>query len=220
VAAILIHQSNMHQKEAARANKEKEQAVVGQFGSQVDQALQPVTQDFQATKVPMPDLTQQLASLKPGEALPRDLVKLAGESSTLAADAADAINTIPASSLVSGHPRLLPLIDSQEFLVQSLKVYQQAGRAIVAASKASGTAQAALVDQAQKLMPVGADLFNNGYQRLVNVRTTLGVSTPPALPPQPSAAPSPTATSGKAGSGKGSGGKKGQKNEKSGSGSG
>jgi hypothetical protein len=214
VAAILIHQGNVHEKEAARANKEKERAIVSQFGSQVDQALQPVAQDFQATKVPLPDLTQQLASLKPGEALPNDLVKLADESSTLAAASADAINKIPASSLVSGHSRLLPLIDSQQFLVQSLNVYQRAGRALVAASKASGSARAALVDQAQKLMPVGAALFNNGYQHLVNVRTDLGISTPPALPPQPSAAPSPTATSGKAGGGKGSGAKKGQKNQK------
>jgi hypothetical protein len=221
VAVILIHQGSVHQEEAARAAREKERVIVSQFGSQVDQALQPVTQDFQDTKVPFPDLTQQLASVKPGKALSSDLVKLARDSGSLATDAVTAINKIPASTLVSGHPRLLPLIDSQQFLVQSLKVFDQASQALVAASKTTGSGRAALVDQAQKLMPVGADLFNNGYQRLVNVRTKLGLSAPPALPPQPSAAPSPTPTATTAGSGKGSGTKKAQKHsKKSGSGSG
>src|SRR5919199_5305133 len=52
VAAILIHQSNVHDKERARAARDQERAAVGEFGSQVDQAIQPVSQDFQQTKVP------------------------------------------------------------------------------------------------------------------------------------------------------------------------
>ena len=139
-------------------------------------------------------------------------MQLARSSGTLAGDAAKTIEKIPASSLVSGHPALLPLIDSQAFLVQSLKVYQHASRAVVAASRASGDDSAAFLDQAEGLFPVGRDLFNDGYQRLVNIRTDLGLTGSPALPPQPSpaaqspsAGPTPTASAkGSKSGGKGS----------------
>ena len=213
VALVLVHVGNVHHREQVNATREKERAIVGQFGSQVDQSLQPVTQAFQQTKVPFPDLTQQMGALKPGQALTKDFVQLARSSGILAGQAARAIDKIPASTLVSGHAALLPLIDSQDFLVQSLKVYGQAARAVVAAGKASGDARTSLLDQAKSLMPVGADLFNNGYQRLVNVRAKLGVTGAPALPPQPSPpatspppSPSPTASAKhtKGGGGKGS----------------
>jgi hypothetical protein len=142
-------------------------------------------------------------------------VQLARSSGILAGDAAESIDKIPASTLVSGHTVLLPLIDSQEFLVQSLGVYEQASRALVAASKASGAASTALVDQAKNLLPVGSRLFTSGYQRLVNVRAELGVTGPPALPPQPSPpAQSPSASPSPTGSGKGSSGKNGGKGSK------
>jgi hypothetical protein len=210
VAAVLIHQGNLRHKEQVRATREKERAIVGQFGSQVDQAVTPVTQAFQQTKVPFPDLTQQVSALKPGQLPSKDLVQLARSSGTLAEDAAKSIGKIPATTLVSGHPALLPLIDSQAFLVQSLKVYQQASRAVVAASRASGDARSALLDQAEGLLPVGRDLFNDGYQRLVNIRTKLGLTGAPALPPQPSPpAQSPSAGPTPTGSAKGKSGGKG-----------
>jgi hypothetical protein len=219
-AAILIHLGNQHHKEQVKATREKERAIVGQFGSQVDQALVPVTQSFQQTKVPFPDLTKQFSALKPSEPLSKDVLQLARSSGKLAGAAARTLQKIPATSLVSGHPTLVPLIDSQDFLVQSLKVYEQAARAVLAADKASGDARTALFDQAGNLLPVGADLFNSGYQRLVNVRGKLGIFPPPAAPPAPSppaASPSaaPSSTPSATASGKGSG-KKGGGSKKSG----
>jgi hypothetical protein len=207
-AAILVHQGNLHHKEQLKAARDKERAIVGQFGSQVDQSLQPVTQDFQQTKVPFPTLSQQMSSLKVSQPFPKDFVQLARSSAISARRAADTIEKIPASTLVSDHPVLLPLVDSQDFLVQSLRVYEQASQALVSASKASAGSRTALFDQAKNLLPVGANLFNSGYQRLVNVRAKLGISPPPAPPPQPSppatapppspsASPSATASGGK-----------------------
>jgi hypothetical protein len=194
VIAVLIHIGNVNEEKAARARRDKERGIVETFGSQVDGALNPVSTAFGTTRTPLPDLVQNIGALKAGKPIPAATVTLAQSAAKLSKSAASTIQSISTSELISGHADLLPLIDSQDFLGQSLTVFQQAATAVVAASKATGEAQTALIKQAQSLLPVAQRLFSDGYQKLTNVRTKLGVQAAPPPPPPPSPAPSASAS--------------------------
>ena len=208
VTVALVHRSDVRHRDQVAARRAKEAAIVGQFGSQVDLAVQSVTQPFQDSRRPFPDLTQAAAQVKPDQPFDSHSVAVFRVTPQLAGNAVNAIQKVPTAALVSGHPDLLPLIDSQNDMVQSLKVYQQASSALFAADKATGAARTALIGQGQNLLQIGATLFNNAYQKLLNLRTQFGVATPPQPPPQrasptPSPSPTPASTPSAQASGKG-----------------
>jgi hypothetical protein len=215
VYAILTHIHNQSVKDARRADRAKERVIVTEFSSQVRQPLVPITQLQLNTLIPFPELSDISAKIKQGKPLPPDLAGTGRDNAKLAGLAFDRIQKIDVATLINGHPRLLPLIDSQDYLVQSLQAYQQAGEMFQEATKLTGEGRARLLSHAKALLPVGSALFRNGYQKLVNVETALGIPPPQAPPPQPTPAPSPTPTASASPSGtatpsaKASGGKKG-----------
>ena len=83
----------------------------------MDQALQPVSQDFQQTKVPFPDLTQQAGALKPGQAFSKDFVQLARAFGIRGESVGSATELLPAlrRALESDGPALVAVpIDPRE----------------------------------------------------------------------------------------------------------
>ena len=184
VMVALTHLGNVHQQQRAAARKAKEAAIVNQYGSQVDSAVQAVSHRFQDSRTPFPELTQSASKAKPGQpfdsrslAVFRATVKLAGFAQTN-------VQKIPGATLISGHPDLLPLLDTQNDLEQSIAVYQQAASSLLAADKVNGSARTALMTQAKNLLPIGASMFSNGYQKLINLRGQLGIQLPAQGPPQ------------------------------------
>jgi hypothetical protein len=176
--ALLIKGSNDRRK--------TEQAIVLQFAVTVTRAITPVSQPFQDSFVPFPDLTQAISQLQSGNNVQASqLVTNAKSNGKLASDAYNAINQVPVANLISGHPDLLDLIDAQSFLGQSLKLYQQIAQIIQDAATATGDARTQLVTQAQGLMSVGATLFQDGIQKIDNLRGDLGVPAQPVPPPAP-----------------------------------
>jgi hypothetical protein len=194
IYAIVTHIHNQNVKEARRADRAKERVIVTGFSSQVRQSLLPITQGQLNTLIPFPELADISAKIKEGKPLPPDLAGTGRDNAKLAGFAVDHIQKIDVATLINGHPRLLPLIDSQNFLVQSLQVYQQAGEMFQEATKLTGDGRARLLAHAKALLPVGNSLFTDGYQKLVNVETSLGISPPQTPPPQPTPPPSPTPT--------------------------
>jgi hypothetical protein len=165
--------------------RQTEQAIVLEFAARVTQAITPISQPFQDSFVPFPDLTQAVTQLQSGNQVPSQLVTTVKSNGTLALDAYNSVNQIPVANQISGHPDLLDLLDAQSFLAQSLKLYQQVAQIIQDAAKATGDAQTQLVTEAQGLMPVGATLFQNGIQKINNLRIDLGVPAQAAPPPRP-----------------------------------
>src|SRR6266540_182460 len=102
------------------------------------------------------------------------------------------VGQIPTSDLVAGHPGLLDLIDAQNFLTQSLKLYQQVAEILKDAAQATGDERTTLVTQAQGLLPVGATLFQDGFQKINNLKAELGIPAPLAPPPAPGSLTGPT----------------------------
>ncbi|MDP9342883.1 MAG: hypothetical protein M3Q23_12490 [Actinomycetota bacterium] len=189
MTVFLIKASN-DRKDKARAlvvqRKDQERTIVLQFSSTVTQAITPVSQAFQDSFVPFPDLTQGFTQLQSGNTVQTSqLVTTANSNGKLALAAYNAINQIPVADEISGHPDLLDLVDAQSFLGQSLKLYQQLAQMMKEAAQATGDTRTALVTQAQGLLPVGATLFQDGIQKINNLRTTLGVPTQPVPPPAP-----------------------------------
>ena len=194
VVVTIVHLGNVHRKEQAAARKEKEAAIVSQFGSQVDQGMQAVSQRFQDALTPFPELTSSVSSVKPDTPFPSHDVAVFRASVKLAKGAAGTVQKIDTASLISGHPKLLPLIDAQNDIVQAVNIYQQAATALLAADKASGSARTALIGQGKNLVKIGSQLFSQGYQKLTNLRVTFGITLPNQLPPPPQPAVSATPT--------------------------
>jgi hypothetical protein len=171
---------------AANDRKKKEQDIVLTFAGTVTQAITPISTAFQDSFVPFPDLTQTVSQLQSGKNVDTSkLVTTIQSNGKLAQDAYNLINQIPVANQISDHPTLLDLIDAQNFLGQSLKLYQQIAQILQDAAQATGDTRTQLVTQAQGLMGVGATLFQDGIQKVNNLRIDLGVPAQPAPPPAP-----------------------------------
>lgn len=205
IYAAVIHAHNTSLVEARRADRAKERVIVTDFSSKIQSALQGITTPQLDTLIPFPELSDISAKIKDGKPLPEDLAGTGRDNAKLAGLAAEQIQTIDVAALISGHRTLLPLLDAQSYIVQSLKVYQQAGTMFRQATKVTGEGRTALLDRAKDLLGVGGSLFSTGYQKVINVMSTLGVQPQLAQPPQPT--PTFTASPGETASPKASGGK-------------
>jgi hypothetical protein len=146
--------------------------------------VQAVSHQFQDSRTPFPELTQSASKAKPDRPFASHQVAVFRATVELAGIAEKNVGKIPTATLIEGHPGLVPLLDTQNDLEQSIKVYQQAASALLAADKLSGSARVTLITQAKNLLPIGASLFSNGYQKLINLRGQLGIQPPPQGPPQ------------------------------------
>jgi hypothetical protein len=178
----------------ANDRKQRERTIVSGFSAQVSQAIQPIATPFQDSFLPFPDLTRAFSQLQGGGANvdASKLVTTANSNAQLALQAFNSINQIQTTDLVKGHPNLLDLIDAQNFLTQSLKLYQQVAEMLKDAAKATGDDRTTLVTQAQGLLPVGATLFQDGFQKINNLKAELGIPTSLAPPPAPGTLTGPT----------------------------
>ncbi len=174
---------------ASNDRRKTEQNIVLGFAATVTQAITPVSQAFQDSYVPFPDLSQAVSQLQSGNTVQASqLVTTAKSNGKLASDAYNAINQFPVGNQISGHPDLLDLIDAQSFLAQSLQLFQQVAQIVQDAAQDTGDARTQLVTQAQGLMKVGATLFQDGIQKINNLRDD---PSPPhrPLPSRPPASP-------------------------------
>lgn len=91
----------------------------------------------------------------------------------------------------------LTLTDAQGFMADSFKIYVSIGKLMEqAAGTPVGPARTALVAQMKGLEATAADLFNKGYNKLLQLRFTIGIQVPSGLQPaQPGqTTPSPSAS--------------------------
>ena len=193
VIAIVLVTSSNDRKEARAARKHTEQGRVQRYAGPVTQYLQGVAQPLGGgTQVAaFQDLPTQLGDLQSGRLSPADAKKAGDSAATNAKAAYGKIQALDVSSIASGFPDLVDLIDSQTMLVNSLKLYEQAGTDLAQAADATGSEQRAIIARAQALIPIASQLFTDGYQKLINAQIAAGL--PPTVYPAPSATPTPTA---------------------------
>src|SRR5439155_21126522 len=104
------------------------------------------------------------------------------------------------------------LSNAQSGIGDGLAVYEQAADALKLAGKATGPLEKALIKHTQDLLSTAQRVFNDGYQKLTNVRVKFNLVVP--VPPQQNTAPvtipttpAPVTTPGGANSGSGAGSK-------------
>ena len=193
LSLVLIKQSNDRKDKAADLAHEK-QGRVQRYAGPVIQYLQGVAQPLGGgTQVTaFPNLPQNLADLQSGKLTPEDAITEAKNQANNARVAAKNIGALDAANIVSGFPDLLDLIDSQTELKNSLLAYQQIYRQMRAAAETSDQDQRAeFLGSAGALVPVAAELFGDGYQKLVNAQ--IDVNLPPNVFPPPPPSPTPSA---------------------------
>src|SRR3954471_7259357 len=193
VSLVLIKQSNDRKDKAAELAHEK-QGRVQQYAGPVIQYLQGVAQPLGGgTQVAaFPNLAQNLADLKSGTLKPEDAIAEAKNKANNARVAAQNLDRLNATKIVSGFPDLLDLLDSKTELKNSLLLYRQLYVQMRLAAETSDKVQRdALIDSAQATIPAANELFTDGYQKLVNAQ--IAVNLPPNVFPVPQPTPTPTA---------------------------
>jgi hypothetical protein len=137
----------------------------------------------------------------------RTLAKNFGADAQKSAEGMSSIKTsqiIPDTYEVGLTPQLampgitqLTLTDAQTLMADSFKIYTSIGKLMEqSADTPVGPARTALVVQMKGLQTTAADLFNKGYNKLLQIRFTVGAQIPSGLQPaQPGqVSPSPSAS--------------------------
>ncbi|HEY7282245.1 MAG TPA: hypothetical protein VID47_11700 [Actinomycetota bacterium] len=193
-----IHLNNSH-KRSVEAKAHDKQAKVQEYVAPVVQYLQAVAQPLGGgTEVAAyQKVASQLADLKSGKLSSDDATTIGKNMYTDSSQAAKSIEGLDVPTLVDSarFPDLLDLQDSQELLATSLRLYEQIGHEIVYAASATGDAKANFIQEAERLVPIAAKLFQDGYQKAVNQQIAVGL--PPNVFPltNPTSGPATTGPS-------------------------
>jgi len=218
LAGVLISLHNRH----AREFKAREAAVIEQYTGRLSAEFpvdaQLVPPDLIAF---YPNFTQGAQSLATGKLKASDATTFAKHVETTATAAAQGISQldltklIPADFTVTGlangqttasgqNADLIQapgatrqvLQDAQLLMSQGFQLWVQAGKLMEQAAKAAPADRRAFTDEAIQLTQQAGSLFDAGYQKLLDIRSALGLSSQIPVTPQPTApaSPSPTAS--------------------------
>jgi hypothetical protein len=195
LSILFITQSN-NRKEQAAERAHNKQTRVNRYALPVIQYLQPVAEPLPGGPLvgTFPNLPTQFADLQSGALSPEDAKAAAAlviRDAKAAGDSIQAVN-VPTVVNTKNFPELLDLIDSQTSLVSSMRLYEQIGKGLRQAADMTGDEQKALIAENQAIITVAANLFTDGYQKLVNAQTSVGL--PPNVFPPKEPSPAPTAS--------------------------
>jgi hypothetical protein len=181
VSAILVHNGN---KQKA-AKRQAEAAIVRNFGTQIDNALDPVGQGSSLTSFQaLPDLSAALSDFQKGKLSSNAAIKKAEADRAKAESALAAVQKIDGSSLIAGHDDLNNLVTGQNQIENGLQVYEQVADSLKLSVEATGAIQEKLLAHTGSLLLTANQIFQGGYEALVGERAKFGlVSLTPQSPP-------------------------------------
>ena len=194
VAAILFGVVRAVHKSNARKRHDRVAAAVAIYGHLVEAKFPrpPASQQTGDQFIMFPTLQSDLQKLSSGKEKPSVIKTAATRFAAAAKASADAIQKIDVSKAIpkDATSTELELLDAQFLIVQSFQIDQTVAGLMSAAADATPAARKAIVDQAKQLATEATLLFGQGYQKIINVRTKLGVQIQtPLQPPGPSVVP-------------------------------
>lgn len=183
-------------RQAAREERlQVERDILARFGGRVRQAMAPVSQEFQTTLIPFPDLDRDLDRLKSGDLEAEEAIELADSNVQLATTAERSIDGFNVAQEINGHPDLIGMATAQRDLVGSIGLFQEVARTFkLAAQQEDEEVRDAILERAGALWDLGAQQFQQGWQGFVNLLTQYGLPPPQAPPPEPTPTPTPSAS--------------------------
>ena len=176
---------------------EQTRTAVRAFGVLVQGKFPPNAQPQPPTRFVMyPNLPADLTGIENGSVKPDGAIKRGrdlGRSAKASGDALQAIvvrDTIPIEAEVTGLPSQrgpgatrIVMLDAQFMMVQAFRLYETVGGLMQAAGNADAAERRkAIVTQARSVMDRANTLFDRGWQKLVNVRTELGIQSQTSFP--------------------------------------
>lgn len=176
-------------KQRSNDRLERQRAAVRQFGTQIEQILQPVGQPLPPTNFEVfHELELDVAQLKGGDLDPSQAVGRAISFAESARDTAGAVENIKAAELVRERGLPISLLDTKANILAALQIYEQAAVTLrLAAEAGPGEERDELIATAEKLIAVADELFEDGYRKLNIERARLGILE--AQPLQPGVVP-------------------------------
>jgi hypothetical protein len=162
--------------------------AVEEFGNAIDPILGTIGAPVPpASWSSFTELAKALDRLESGEGQPAVVAETASGVAGTANTAWQAMNEIDEVAIVRGQGLdetfVLLVLHSNDTLVQSLKLYEQAGElAAMAAQAPEGAERDALVERARGTMGVAQALFDDGYGYYVEAQALAGVFEPTSLP--------------------------------------
>jgi hypothetical protein len=186
--ARAVHKSNAHKRHERLA------FAVTKFGQLVEQKFPPppASQQTGDQFIMFPTLQSDLQKLSTGQEKPSVVQTATARFSAAAKKVADDIQKIDVSKVIpkDSVSTELELLDAQYLIVQSFQVDQTIAGLMSLAATATPQDRKAIVQQVKQLATEATVLFNQGYQKIINVRTRLGVQIQtPLQPPGPSGGP-------------------------------
>lgn len=175
------------EREAERAAARDRGAVVRQYQARVEAALQPVGQAQPPTGfAALPELTAGLEGLRSGDTEPEDVRDAARAAARTATRAAETLEEMDVDDLIrdQGFARYVVslFLSSQRRMVQGLRLYAEAARAVVEAAGADGPARDELVGVATGVADLAGEVFQDGYRDYQEVLFSAEIFAAPQLP--------------------------------------
>jgi hypothetical protein len=173
----------------------RESQLVTQFAFRIEEPLRSVSQNLPPTGLQVfGAMRTSVTQLKDGSADPSQVIRDATSFERTAASAAESIGDIPAAEQVRNDELPISLLDTQDYVVQALRIYEQAAVTLrLAAEAGPGEERDDLIAVAEGLIDTADQLFVLGTQKLTNEQNRLGILQPQGFEPG-SEAPSPAGT--------------------------
>lgn len=159
---------------------ERERAAVQGFKTQVENPLLPVSESLPPLGLRVfGELRLHLSQLEQGEVDPSQIIQRSVQHEGTAASAADALAAIDAAAQVREGELPLSLLDSQDFIVQALRIYGEAAQTLRLAAEADpGDQRDELISVTEGLLDAADTLFDRGYDKITGETSRLGIFEP------------------------------------------
>jgi hypothetical protein len=182
LTGFLIQRHN----DKVEAERKAEAGVLTDFGDQLEATLSGLGRPLENQFIPFPNMNTDAGTLTSGDLSAKEALANAEGYASDAAKAVKTIKGISIATLIEGHADLTPLADVKNLLVQAMTVYGQAANSLKLAAGAEGAEQKDLASQTSTLYVSAQELFNQGWQKLINLRLEFNLINPvitaPATP--------------------------------------
>jgi hypothetical protein len=132
----------------------------------------------------LPEFVAQVETLKTGTAKPADVEKAAKDLPKVLDGGVEKLEDLEVPEELRNTEYTIEVIDARESMVEALKAYRVGVALVQASLDLEGPARKAVLDQVTEQFALASRLFDNGRQKITNIRTDLGTFTGEDLAPQ------------------------------------
>jgi hypothetical protein len=178
IAATLLIAWN---KEQDKKVKERQGIAIDEASNKMDLAVQGVSTPAAGSgSTVLSGFTPQVEAVRAGTAKPADVTKLEKDAKAVPKALDNAIAALGAFEIpkdLLNTKYTAEVLDAKTLEIEALNVYKVGAELVRDALALEGKTQKTLLDRASEQFSIGARLFDDGHQKIVNIRVELGTFT-------------------------------------------